>query len=117
LETQKTAITQCVRIHIKAVFIHHLITMRRREPNREPSGKNGVDEAEVDHMAQENRFAHHVAPGANFRWDAEQPAMQRTPGARTVEFGGTFRDGQALAGSGALVFEGEVLDGPRFRLH
>jgi len=68
-------------------------------------------------MAQQNRFADHVAPGANFRWDVEQPAMQRTPGARSIELCGSFRDGQALAGSGALVFEGEVLDGPRFRLH
>jgi hypothetical protein len=117
LETLKAAITQCDRIHIKAVFIHHLITMTRREPKREPSGKNGVDEAEVDHMAQENRFAHHVAPGATFRWDADKPAMQRTPSARSIELCGTFRDGQALAGTGALVFEGEVLDGPRFRLH
>jgi hypothetical protein len=91
--------------------------MTRREPNREPSNKNGVDEAEVDHMAQENRFAHHVASGANFRWNGQEASMQRTPGARSIELAGTFRDGQSLAGSGALVFEGEVLDGPRFPLH
>jgi hypothetical protein len=71
-------------------------------------------------MAQEHRSATSVTFGAS-RWQAAPSrvdiAMQPTAGARTIDLRGSFRSAQAMAGSGALVFEGELLEGPRFPVH
>jgi len=50
------------------------------------------------------------------RWivGREDGRMRPTQAASVIDFRGSFaRNGQMLAGSGALVFEGEVLDGLR----
>ncbi|MCU0791178.1 MAG: hypothetical protein MUE79_09035 [Nitratireductor sp.] len=68
-------------------------------------------------MAHKNGQVHNASAGVVFPWEQPAASMRRTPAARSIEVAGSFRDGQALAGSGALVFEGELLEGPRFRLH
>ncbi len=68
-------------------------------------------------MATKNGHVHHAPAGMNLRWDIPAETMRRTPAARSIEVAGTFRDGQSLAGTGALVFEGELLDGPRVAVH
>ena len=68
-------------------------------------------------MAHKNGQVHQSAARMGFPWDSPAGSMRRTPSARSIEVAGSFRDGQALAGTGALVFEGEVLEGPRFPLH
>ncbi len=71
-------------------------------------------------MAQENRLASAVSLGAS-RWHAGavgiDAKMQPTAGAQCIDLRGSFRSAQSLAGSGALVFEGELLEGPRFQVH
>jgi hypothetical protein len=68
-------------------------------------------------MAIKNGHVHHAPAGMNLRWEIPTETMRRTPAARSIEVAGSLRDGQSLAGTGALVFEGELLDGPRFSLH
>lgn len=72
------------------------------------------------HMAQENRSVWSVSHGAP-RWPAAptriDAPLQPTAAARAIDMRGSFRSAQALAGSGVLVFEGEILDGPRFPVH
>ena len=49
------------------------------------------------------------------RWivDGAESRFTPTKGARVVDLRGSFTSGQLLAGTGALVFEGELLEGPR----
>ncbi len=68
-------------------------------------------------MATKNGYVHQAPAGMNLRWDVPAETMRRTPAARSIEVAGSFRDGQSLAGTGALVFEGELLEGPRFAVH
>jgi hypothetical protein len=44
-------------------------------------------------------------------------AMKPTRGAKVIDLRGTFGCGQKLAGTGELVFEGELLELPARRLH
>lgn len=68
-------------------------------------------------MAHKNGQVHQAAARMAFPWESPSSSMRRTPAARSIEVAGSFRDGQSLAGTGALVFEGELLEGPRFPLH
>ena len=68
-------------------------------------------------MAHKNGQVHSTAAGTVFLMDSPAGSMRRTQAARSIEVAGSMRDGQALAGTGALVFEGEILDGPRFQIH
>lgn len=65
-------------------------------------------------MAQENNTA---LLTASFGARAHFAALQPTVGAHTIDLRGSFNSGQALAGSGVLSFEGEILEGPRFPVH
>ncbi len=117
-------ITQCVKPHTIASFIHHLITMRRPEPGRTfpQKAKVVIDRKMsavmqgVRQMAQENRSISAVAPGVS-SWRVlparSNAQLQPTTGAQCIDLRGSFRSAQMLAGTGALVFEGELLEGVR----
>lgn len=71
-------------------------------------------------MAQENSTALLTASfGARAHFAAlrANAPLQPTVGAHTIDLRGSFNSGQALAGSGVLSFEGEILEGPRFPVH
>lgn len=68
-------------------------------------------------MAREFRMCAQIESTARPNWLAGAAEtispMQPTPGARVINLRGSFANGQNLAGSGALVFEGEVLEAVR----
>ena len=72
-------------------------------------------------MAQENRLEMQGNTGGPIRWELASgnhvAPILPTPGARSFDLRGTWKSGQALAGTGALVFEGEVLDEMRSAVH
>jgi hypothetical protein len=72
-------------------------------------------------MAQGNRTELRAAITETVRFEMsagkQQATMQPTAGARAFDLRGSWNSGQVLAGSGALVFEGEVLEGPRTAIH
>jgi hypothetical protein len=72
-------------------------------------------------MAQGNRIELRAAITETMRFDVtagtQQTRMQPTAGARAFDLRGSWNSGQVLAGTGALVFEGEVLEGSRTAIH
>jgi hypothetical protein len=72
-------------------------------------------------MAQGNRIELQAAMTETMRFEIsagkQQARMQPTAGARSFDLRGSWNSGQVLAGTGALVFEGEVLEGPRTAIH
>jgi len=72
-------------------------------------------------MAQENRQEMQGNAGGHIRWELASgnhvAPMLPTPGARSFDLRGAWKSGQSLAGTGALVFEGEVLDDARCALN
>jgi hypothetical protein len=72
-------------------------------------------------MAQGNRVELGAPITETARFDVaaggQQARLKPTAGARAFDLRGSWNSGQVLAGSGALVFEGEVLEGSREAVH
>lgn len=67
-------------------------------------------------MNGQYRMTTRVEMNSRQRWivSREDGRLRPTQSASVIDFRGSFaRNGQMLAGSGALVFEGEVLEGLR----
>lgn len=67
-------------------------------------------------MSSEYRMTARVEIESRPRWivaERRDGRMQPTRSARVVDLRGSFANGQMLAGTGALSFEGEVLEGLR----
>lgn len=67
-------------------------------------------------MTSEHRMTPRVEVDFRGRWlhaPQNAAAERRAQSVRAFDLRGSFANGQSLAGSGALVFEGEVLEGLR----